>query len=54
MSGARKRNRYTPSRSVFVERTVPLDVSVISTFAFGRTALLGSVTIPVKPPEIAV
>src|SRR5580693_6059537 len=54
LPGARKKNWYMPSRSVFVSRFVPLALSLISTLASGTTALLGSVTTPVNPPEAVV
>src|ERR1700676_3087360 len=53
-AGARKKNWHTPSRSVFFLWIVPLALSLISTLASGMTALLGSVTTPVNPPEAVV
>src|SRR5260370_11050126 len=54
LPGARKKNWYKPSRSVFADAVVPLALSLISTSTSGTTAALGSVTTPVKPPEVVV
>jgi hypothetical protein len=54
LAGDRKKNRYTPSESVFVDWCVPLALSLISTSALGTTALLWSVTTPINPPEVVV
>lgn len=52
--GARKKKRYTPSPSVLAVWIVPLVTSLSSTTALGTTAWLGSLTTPVKPPEVVV
>ena len=49
-----KKNWYIPSPSVLAAWIVPLAWSRSSTTAPGTTALLGSVTTPVNPPEVVV
>jgi hypothetical protein len=42
------------ARSVFVAWIVPFALFLISMLASGTSALLGSVTTPVNPPEVVV
>ena len=54
LAGAKKKNLYTPSRSVFVDWVVSLALSRITTSASGRRAFVGSVTTPLRLPEVVV